>query len=142
MAIYKKARHFRSEVQIGAMKSHYPQFKAIRKGKNLIEFIGELQPKEELPVYTVSILYRGNADPQVRILSPKLVENPKHFYKQSGTLCLYHPRDFKWKKYKLISKYIVPLTSAWIYFYEVWLEKDIWYGPEAEHETPKETSND
>ncbi len=141
MAIYKKQRHFRTEVQIGVMKSHYPQFKAKKKG-NTIEFIGELQPKPELPEYKVSILYRGNLSPQVKVLSPELVEKPPHFYHKSKTLCLYHPKKFKWRKDRLIAKHIVPLTSAWIYFYEVWLEKGIWYGPEAAHETPKETSNE
>ena len=28
-------------------------------------------------------------------------------------------------------------TIAWIYFYEVWLETKIWYGPEASHNNKK-----
>lgn len=138
MGIYNKTHHYNSEAQIGAMKSRYPQFTARRINENEIEFIGELQPKPELPTYKVSILYRGDLRPFVRVLSPRLVENPKHFYNKTKTLCLYHPDEFKWHKDRLIAKYIVPLTSAWIYFYEVWLEKGIWYGPEYKHETPKE----
>ena len=29
-------------------------------------------------------------------------------------------------------------TIAWIYFYEVWLETNIWYGPEVPHNNNKE----
>jgi len=62
------------------------------------------------------------------------VADPPHFYKESQTLCLYHPKNYHWTKEKLIAKDIVPWTAAWIYFYEIWLQKGVWYGPEAELE--------
>lgn len=123
-----------SSIQIAAMKALFPQFKAVHKGKDTIEFIGQLQVKQELPVYTISVLYEGDQRPKVKVLFPKLVAEPKHFYQGSGTLCLYHPRDFKWKKYKLIAREIMGWTAGWIYFYEAWLQTGEWYGPEAEHD--------
>ena len=119
------------------MRSKYPQFKVKKKSKSEFEFIGSLQVKPEFPVYTVSITYRGSSSPLVKVLSPELVSNPPHFYKQTQTLCLYHPDNFKWTKEKLVATDIVSWTAAWIYFYEVWLEKEIWYAPEAPHTTQK-----
>lgn len=119
------------------MRSRYPNFKAKRKSEFEIEFTGELNVKPELPTYKVSITYRGSSNPMVKVISPELVTDPPHFYKESKSLCLYHPENFKWVKEKLIASEIVAWTAAWIYFYEVWLQTGIWYGPEASHNTIK-----
>ncbi len=128
---------YNSYIQIWAMRSRYPQFKAKRKSEFEIEFTGELHVKPELPVYMVSITYRGDNDPHVKIISPALVKMPPHYYQNTGTLCLYSSENFKWTKEKLIAQNIVSWTAAWIYFYEVWLQKGIWYGPEAQHTQTK-----
>lgn len=134
---FHKTKPLNPEVQIGAMHKRYPHFKAKKLGEGKIEFIGELQVKPELPVYTVSIIYRGNSNPIVKVLNPELVAEPPHIYKKSRTLCLYHPANYHWSGEKLIAKEIVSWTAAWIYFYEVWLQQGKWYGPEAAHTTPK-----
>lgn len=118
------------------MKQKYPQFKHKIEGNSII-FVGNLQVKPEFPKYTVSIEYRGNLSPIVKIIKPTLVENPPHIY-SGKKLCLYHPDNFKWKKEKLIANEIIEWTSAWIYFYEVWLETGKWYGPEAPHNIKKQ----
>lgn len=119
------------------MKSRYPQFKAKRKEEFEIEFTGDLHVKPELPVYSVSITYKGSNDPHVKIISPALVVKPPHFYQNTGTLCLYSSDNFHWTKEKLVAKNIVSWTAAWIYFYEVWLQTGTWYGPEASHTISK-----
>lgn len=126
-------KYYNSDIQIGAMKSRYPQFKVKKRGQYDIEFIGDLIVKPVFPIYTVSITYRGDLRPLVKIMKPELVTEPPHFYKASQSLCLYHPKNYHWTKEKLIAKEIVSWTVAWIYFYEVWLQKGVWYGPEAEH---------
>ena len=141
MAIYRN-KSTKVDVQIGAMKSLYPKFRVTKKTNSEVKFVGELQPKPEFRKFKVEILYCGNLRPKVKVLSPKLVDKPPHFYERTETLCLYHPKDFKWSKDKLIAKYIVPITSAWLYFYEVWLETDIWYGPEASHNNIKNENDD
>ncbi len=115
------------------MKSLYPQFKVKRKDEFEIEFIGDLHVKPELPVYKVSITYRGSNQPHVKVISPTLVPKPPHFYQNTGTLCLYSSENFNWTKEKLVAHNIVSWTAAWIYFYEVWLQTGTWYGPEAAH---------
>ncbi|MFN8295985.1 MAG: hypothetical protein U0T69_07300 [Chitinophagales bacterium] len=137
MAFFK-SKQFNYDIQIYAMRSQYPQFRVKKKGRYEFEFIGNLQVLPELPVYTLSIKYRGSSSPLVKVIKPELVADPPHIYKKTRTLCLYHPENFKWTKEKLISKYIVPWAAAWIYFYEVWLQTGKWLGPEAHHATVKE----
>lgn len=115
------------------MKSYYPQFKVKKRGQYDIEFIGDLIVKPIFPTYTISITYLGNLRPLVKVLKPELVADPPHIYEESRSLCLYHPKNYNWTKEKLIAKNIVSWTAAWIYFYEVWLQTGIWYGPEAAH---------
>jgi hypothetical protein len=127
-------KYYNPDVQIGAMKSRYPQFKARKRGQNDIEFIGDLKVRPLFPTYTVSLTYQGSLRPLVKILKPELVADPPHFYKESKTLCLYHSKNYHWAKEKLIAKDIVSWTATWIYFYEVWLETGVWFGPEAKHD--------
>jgi hypothetical protein len=138
---FQKTKVYNSDVQIWAMKQLYPHFKSKKREKYDIEFTGTLKVKLELPTYTVSIQYRGNKNPIVKVISPALVENAPHIYPTEKNLCLYHPSDFNWQKEKLIANEIMDWTAAWIYFYEVWLQTGKWYGPEAPHNIPK-TLND
>jgi hypothetical protein len=133
MATYIKHKKANPLVQIGAMKLKYPQFKSKKVGDNII-FIGDLFVKPELPIYTVSIEYRGNLRPTVKIISPELVEKPPHTFSDKS-LCLYHSSNFKWSAEKLIAKEIVDWTITWIYFYEYWLQEGEWIAPEVPHNT-------
>jgi hypothetical protein len=137
MVKFQKTKHYNPNIQIGAMQSLYPQFKAIPKSDSEIEFVGDLSVKPELPVYTVSITYRGNLRPIAKILHPELVKDPPHCFPESLSLCLYHKDNYHWTEGKLIAKDIVPWVASWIYFYEVWKQTGTWFGPEIEHNTPK-----
>lgn len=113
------------------MKCAYPHFKAYRHQYGYV-FRGKLQPTEESPSYTIVIKYRYGAAPKVFVTNPKLEESAPHTYKD-GSLCLFNPRVFRWHDGLRISKYIVPWTAFWLYFYEEWLELGVWHGPEAPH---------
>ncbi|MDD5571201.1 MAG: hypothetical protein PHD97_08605 [Bacteroidales bacterium] len=134
---YFRNKYYNTDIQVEAMKSRCPKLKIKKRGRYDIEFITDLFVKPELPIYTVSITYRGNQTPLVKVIKPELVENAPHIYKESKTLCLYHPDNYHWTKEKLIAKDIVSWTATWIYFYEVWLQKGKWYGPEVHHIIPK-----
>lgn len=118
------------------MKSRFPQFKSKRKGDNIV-FTGDLFIKPELPVYNVSVEYRGNLRPIVKVNSPALVDKPPHFYHSDKSLCLYHYDNFKWSTDKLIAKEIMQWTIAWIYFYEYWSQTSKWIAPEVPHNSDK-----
>lgn len=137
MGTFTKKKTPNPIIQIGAMKSKFPQFKNKQKGDNVI-FTGDLFIKPELPIYNISIEYRGDSRPFVRINSPALVDKPPHFYQSTKSLCLYHIDNYKWKSDKLIAKEIMQWTIAWIYFYEYWLQTGEWVGPEVEHNTEKD----
>ena len=129
------------DLQIGAMKSHYPEFIAQRISTSEVHFRGKLRAIPDMPYYKVRIEYRGNKPPKVYVTDPVLVENAPHTYYKTGNLCLYYPQNYHWRGDKLIAKEIVPWTIAWIYFYEVWLDSGKWFGPEVPHsihETKKE----
>ena len=142
MAKYFNKRKGNIYAQIGAMNSKFPQMKSKITGKNTVLFTGEVMIKPELPKYEISVEYRGNLSPRVKVIKPKLVEKPPHFYHNTKTLCLYHPKDFKWNANKIIAKEIMSWTIAWLYFYECWLQTDVWYGPEVEHNYENKTEID
>jgi len=132
--MFQKKESYNPFVQIDAMKVRFPQFTAKRQGFADIIFTGDLLVRAGFPVYTVWIHYQGDLRPIVKILKPALVENPPHFFKSSNSLCLYKSTNYTWSKRKLIATDILPWTAAWIFFYEVWLQTGIWYGPEAAHD--------
>ncbi len=128
-----KNKPYNVQIQIAAMKARFPLFKIVKHDNREIEFIGDLIVLPELPIYTISILYRGSFRPLVKILNPLLVEDPPHYFKATESLCLYHPDDYNWKQENLIANEIIEWTRGWIYFYEVWKQYNYWYGPVYKH---------
>lgn len=125
-------RHRGNEsIQIGAMKSKFPNFSCKKKNGELV-FTGDLMIKPELPIYNVSVHYRFNSSPKVFVNSPQLDDKCPHRY-SDDSLCLYHRDNFKWNANKLIATTIMQWTIAWIYFYEAWLQTGEWFGPEVPH---------
>jgi hypothetical protein len=120
-----------NDKQIAAMKHFYPKCTYIKREGQVI-FTFWLKVLDSLPEYKVKIIYQGNLRPKVFVLSPKIVDQAKHTYKD-GSLCLYHDRNFKWSSSKLIAKNIVGWTAAWIYFYEYWLQTGKWIAKEVPH---------
>jgi hypothetical protein len=127
-------------LQIAKMKQDFPNFTYSRK-KNVPTWYGPLQPTEDSPVYTAKIAYRfanrKSRPPKVWIVFPELHPDVLHRYPDKS-LCLYYPHERSWTPYKFISETIVPWTALWLAFYEVWLDTDYWYGPEAPHKGKKQ----
>jgi hypothetical protein len=122
--------------QVAAMRLRFPQFRVKQKGIFDIQFIGTLHVKQEFPLYKVMVHYRGDVRPIVKILNPEVVDNRPHWHPDVDEPCLYKPANYIWNKRRLIANDIVPWLAGWIYFYEVWLRRGKWLGPEAEHDKP------
>lgn len=115
------------------MKNKYPQFKHRYESNGNVIFKGILHVKPELPEYLIKVVYRQNASPQIFVVEPKPIADAPHIYNNTGSLCLYHPSDYKWDARKLIANDIMGWTAGWIYFYEYWLQSGDWIGPAASH---------
>lgn len=120
-------------IQLDSMRVHYPLFKHHFNNNDNLTFVGSVRPATSMPVYTISIEYLLDGMPRVRVLDPLLVERPPHYHHSIDCLCLYKPANFNWIATKPISNYIVSWSACWCYFYEVWKQTGIWYGPEADH---------
>lgn len=106
-------------------------FLKCRLKKNRLCCVGTFKSSLSGSEYEVKIIKQGNNPPRVKIIKPSI--RKKHVY-PDGSLCFYHYKNFKWDNNYLISDYHIPWTSAWIYFYEVWLITDEWVADEVSHE--------
>lgn len=58
---------------------------------------------------------------------------------KDGTLCLYDWREQPWQKHWHLHETIIPWTSEWLVFYEIWLLTGKWRGRSADHLDAHET---
>jgi len=101
-------------------------------------WFGTLQPILDRSIYQVAIRYRKGGIPKVTIKSPSIITSAPHRY-SDNSLCLYQPEEQPWYGNEIIAHTIVPWTASWLYYYELWLDTDTWYGPEASHDTKPKT---
>jgi hypothetical protein len=93
---------------------------------------GQLLPSPTAPWYTILLSYTLGHTPRVRVEKPKLKSGAPHLYRD-GSLCLYYPPDWRWHSGRLLADTIIPWAASWLYFYELWLDTDVWLGPSAPH---------
>ncbi len=104
----------------------------IFKSDQLVCF-GEIAPDIDSDTYTVRIRYHPLEVPKVHIMSPEIINSPNIHRYADMSLCLYFPPDDPWKKTDLIHKKLIPWTSEWLVYYELYLHTGDWLGPEAPH---------
>ncbi len=102
---------------------------------------GELLPNELCATYRVLITLSGGDYPEVRVVTPSLKSREEgvlipHMYEQER-LCLYLPGSGEWTRANPIAMTIVPWTSLWLYFYEVWRATGEWLGGGVEPGTTR-----
>ena len=126
-------------LQTRQMQKDFPDF-VFRREKNAPTWRGLLQPTEWSHVYAVKVVYRfadrHSECPRVWTISPEIRRDAPHRY-SDDSLCLFFPPDRSWTPNAYISKTIVPWIALWLAFYEIWLDTDHWYGPEAAHKGKK-----
>jgi hypothetical protein len=115
-------------LQAFALRQIMPDGRArIRKGE--LTWVGEVQPSSECSAYELHIVHRPRRLPTVRVLSPALKPNEEgllpHVY-DDGTLCLHE--DEGWRPSMLLSQTLLPWACEWLFYYELWLASEIWFG--------------
>ena len=133
-----RPRPLNPAVQIVLIQHFFPGF-SYRGRCGRYVFRGALQPRPDGAVYHVEIRYTQGTTPKVFVIGPQLEEDAPHLF-ADGSLCLFHPQLFRWHGRRIVARWIVPRTAAWLYFYEHWLNLGVWLGPEAPHALP--TSDD
>lgn len=96
---------------------------------NRLQWTTELRPSVGSRLYTVRIIYRRGQHPTVKVLAPELDRGLAHSLPhvfRYDSLCLY--RDGEWTSKMLIAETIVPWTSEWLFFYEIWKATGEWFG--------------
>lgn len=118
--------------QISVIKSKYPQFESKFFSYNGLIVSGVLQPTARSEKYQFKLKYYLDCSPKIKIISPALQKNSKnedipHIY-PGENLCLYQPKYREFKNTDLLAETIIPWTSLWLYYYELWLVTDEWHG--------------
>jgi len=129
--MYIKPQQISLIKQLLFIKKLYPHWQSKIINSQLI-CVGNIKPTELSQSYKITITYKLKNSPKIKIINPSLEKNskdekPPHLYK-GDFLCLYHPKTSEWNNDKKIAEYIVPWISLWLYYYEVWLSTDKWFG--------------
>lgn len=116
--------------QVIVMKRYFPSF-TTRWHKNVIRWVGEVQPSEISQRYRIKIVHQLHRAPEVFVLKPQLTTDTAslipHTY-PGNRLCLYHPRKQEWSQRQHVATTIVPWTSLWLNYYELWQATGEWLG--------------
>lgn len=80
--------------------------------------------------------------PQIRVLRPELTLREGHrrlpHVFEGNLLCVHEAYD--WNAKMMVAYTIVPWISAWLYFYEVWLDTGYWEGEGTHPNSPEHRS--
>ncbi|WP_286977190.1 hypothetical protein [Candidatus Aquicultor secundus] len=113
------------------MENRYPDFQCDWK-RNMAIWTGYLRPTDISDNYLVKFQYAKSEFPKVWVLSPQLRKREgekriPHTYKHDR-LCLFYPRAREWSSDMLIADTIIPWTSLWLFYYEIWYTTGEWLG--------------
>ena len=123
--------------EINTIKNHYSNFDCKIKTDTLT-CTGIIKPTEYSRDYYVKISYKLWGIPKIWIIDPVIEYNEDvHMYKDENNLCLYYHKENPWKDTYHIYDKIIPWTSEWLVFYELYLITGKWLGAAQNHFTPK-----
>lgn len=125
-------------LQAGYLKRRFPSSE-FSLHRDLLTWIGEITPSPMGAIYTVRLRYKLKNRPGVQILDPPLKRRDNlpipHVFK-GNKLCLFRFKYGEWNARRPLSETILPWTSLWLFYYEIWLITGVWHGggehPEAE----------
>lgn len=98
-----------------------------------MELLLKLKPTSASIEYEVKLIAKkGKKTVDVFVVNPKikLYENKRrvpHTY-SNGSLCLYYPKYNEWFYTDSWAETLIPWTSLWLFYYEIWIETGEWLG--------------
>ena len=93
----------------------------------------KVRPTSASIEYEIKIVARTNRQTvDIFVVNPKigLYENERrvpHMY-SNGALCLYYPEYNEWNYTDSWAETLIPWTSLWLFYYEIWFETGEWLG--------------
>jgi hypothetical protein len=94
-----------------------------------LKWTGVLTPTPLSRDYTISLAYSQSTRPRVVIVDPALrcdIDGDiPHLYRD-GSICLNDAHQ--WDSSMLLVDTVIPWTSEWLYFYELWVATGTWFG--------------
>lgn len=126
------SKYYSNNINLIVQKLHidklFPNYVSSVK-RDSLKWVGVLQPTPISSKYKISLTYKLLSSPEVRVIYPKLdlLSDKKlpHVY-TGNRLCLYFPGE--WNKSMLIADTIIPWTSEWLFYYEIWKVTGEWHG--------------
>ena len=137
MAIPNTASNVTAVSQWGALRRRFVTGDGSVR-RNRLRWDMQIQPTPLSQVYSVRLLYSLERVPKVFVQSPELIQpgdDPIPHQYGDGSLCLYLPGAGEWDRSMLLADTLIPWTSEWLYFYEIWLGTGEWCG--GGHGSPK-----
>lgn len=118
--------------QVSSMRCKYPHFTTDFTSHSSMKVTGVLQPTSRSGAYEFVLKFNLVDSPKTKIVSPILMKNEKgeeapHLYSNEN-LCLYHPQYREFNRTDFLCDTIIPWTSLWLYYYEVWHLTGEWLG--------------
>jgi len=103
----------------------------------LLNAEGAVQPTAISATYRIRIQYELGSSPKIWVLTPPLTcregaDRISHMYDQEH-LCLYLPGSGEWSSDMSLGHTIIPWTTVWLFYYEMWHSTGEWLG--GGHET-------
>jgi len=124
----------RLDLEILAVKKHYPQFRLRRLSYGSLSWHGYLQTASMADTYgkgyDVLIVYPSSfpSEPPLSYVSGiSGKEITPHQFKD-GSLCLFYPGDPKQWSPKSTAVVVITWTAGWLHAYEVWKKTGSWPG--------------
>lgn len=99
-----------------------------------LRWIYELTPSILSESYKVKLIYTLGEHPKVLVIDKKLqlaegkTRLPHVYSTEKQHLCLYYKKANEWRSTMFIVDTIIPWTSEWLFFYEIWLSTGKWKG--------------
>ena len=105
----------------------------IKINSRKVELFLKLKPTFASIEYEIKLVAKKNSKlVNIFVVNPKigLYENNRrvpHMY-SNGSLCLYYPQYNEWDYTDSWAETLIPWTSLWLFYYEIWIETGEWIG--------------